>query len=151
METAAALTLHLLDALGLYLLAIGAGALLAPERWQRLGEEMEASTGLTLLMGITAFAIGVAMLGVHHGLHDPPAIVVTAVAAIAVVEGMLILAVPRVMIRIGAPLFARPRAPGRRSSSSSASSSSPSASPAAPPPPSSESPPHGRHSCPHRT
>lgn len=110
METATALTLHLLDAIGLYMLATGAGALLAPDRWQKLGDEMEASPGLTILMGVTTFAIGVAMLGVHHGLHDPLAIVVTVIAAIAVVEGMLILAVPRVMIGIGAPFFARPRA-----------------------------------------
>lgn len=110
METATALTLHLLDAIGLYMLAAGAGALLAPDRWQKVGDEMEASPGLTILIGIVTFAIGVAMLGVHHGLHDPPAIVVTVIAAIAVVEGMLILAVPRVMIRIGAPFFARPRA-----------------------------------------
>lgn len=110
METATALTLHLLDAIGLYMLAIGAGALLAPDRWQKLGDEMEASPGLTIVMGIVTFAIGVAMLGVHHGLHDPLAIVVTVIAAIAVVEGMLILAVPRVMIGIGAPFFARPRA-----------------------------------------
>ena len=109
METATALTLHLLDALGLYLLAIGAGALLAPDRWQKLIEEKEASPGLTLLMGVVTFAIGVAMLGVHHGLHDPLAIAVTAIAAIAVVEGMLILAVPRVMFRIGSPFFLHPR------------------------------------------
>jgi len=110
METASPLTLHLLGAIGLYMSAIGAGALLAPERWQKIGEEMESNAGLTIAVGLLTYAIGVALLGVHHGLADPLQILVTAIGAIAALEGLLILAVPRVMIAIGAPFLARPRA-----------------------------------------
>ena len=110
MHTATPLTLHLLGAIGLYMVAIGAGAILAPERWQKLAAEMESSPGLTIVMGLLAFAIGVALLGVHHGLADPPQIVVTAIGAIAALEGLLILAVPRAMSAFGAPFLARPRA-----------------------------------------
>jgi uncharacterized protein YjeT (DUF2065 family) len=109
METASPLTLHLMGAIGLYMVALGAGALLAPERWQKLGDEMANSSGLTIVMGLATFAIGVALLGVHHGYGDPLQIVVTAVGAIAALEGLLILAVPRVMLAIGAPFLARPR------------------------------------------
>jgi hypothetical protein len=109
METASPLTLHLMGAIGLYMLAIGAGALLAPERWAKLGDEMADSPGLTMLMGVAAFAIGVALLGVHHALDDWLQILVTAIGAIAALKGLLILAVPRVMINAGAPLLARPR------------------------------------------
>jgi hypothetical protein len=110
METASPLTLHLLGAIGLYMAAIGAGALLAPDRWQRLGDEMANGSGLAIVMGVAAFAIGVALLGVHHGLADPLQVLVTAIGAIAALEGLLILAVPRVMMAIGAPFLARPRA-----------------------------------------
>jgi hypothetical protein len=110
MHTATPLTLHLLGAIGLYMVAIGASALIDPGRWQSLGEEMERSAGLTVLMGLVTFAIGVALLGVHHGLADPLQILVTAIGAIAALEGLLILAVPRVMIAAGAPFLARPRA-----------------------------------------
>jgi uncharacterized protein YjeT (DUF2065 family) len=110
MHTATPLTLHLLGAIGLYMVATGAGALLAPDRWQSLGEEMERNAGLTMLMGLVTFAVGVALLGVHHGLADPLQIVVTAIGAIAAIEGLLILAVPRAMIAFGAPFLARPRA-----------------------------------------
>lgn len=109
METASPLTLHLMGAIGLYMAAIGAGALVAPERWQKLGAEMEGSPGLTTIMGVMTFAIGVALLGVHHGLADPLQIVVTAIGAVAALEGLLLLAVPRVMLSIGAPFLARPR------------------------------------------
>jgi hypothetical protein len=110
MATASPLTLHLLGAIGLYMVALGGGALLAPERWQKLGDEMAESAGLAIVIGLMTFAIGVALLGVHHGLADPLQILVTAIGAIAALEGLLILAVPRVMIALGAPFFARPRA-----------------------------------------
>jgi len=110
MHTATPLTLHLLGAIGLYMVAIAASALIDPGRWKGLGEEMERSAGLTILMGLVTFAIGVALLGVHHGLADPLEIVVTAIGAIAALEGLLLLAVPRVMIAVGAPFLARPRA-----------------------------------------
>jgi len=109
METASPLTLHLMGAIGLYMLAIGIGALLAPERWSKLGAEMTDSPGLTIVMGLVTFAIGAALLGVHHGRADALQILVTAIAAIAALEGLLILAAPRLMIAIGAPFFARPR------------------------------------------
>ena len=110
LETASPLTLHLLGAIGLYMAAMGAGAVLAPERWQKLGDEMADSPGLTIVTGLATYAIGVALLGVHHGLADPLQILVTAIGAIGALEGLLILAVPRAMIAFGAPFFARPRA-----------------------------------------
>jgi len=110
MHTATPLTLHLLGAIGLYMVAIGAGALVAPDRWHALAEEMERSPGLTTVIGLATYAIGVALLGVHHGLADPLQIVVTAIGAVAALEGLLILAVPRAMIAFGAPFLVRPRA-----------------------------------------
>src|SRR6185503_17973198 len=109
MHTATPLTLHLLGAIGLYMVAIGACALVAPDRWHALAGEMERSPGVTIVMGLLVFAIGVALLGVHHGLADPLQIVVTAIGAIGALEGLLILAVPRVMLALGRPFMARPR------------------------------------------
>jgi hypothetical protein len=109
METAWPLTLHLMGAIGLYMVALGAGTLIAPERWQKLGAEMEGSPGLTIVMGLLVFAIGVALLGVHHGFADHWQIVVTTIGGVAALEGLLILAVPRVMLALGATAFAWPR------------------------------------------
>ena len=109
METASPLTLHLMGAIGLYMVAIGGGALIAPERWAKMIDEMEGGAALTTLMGLVTFAIGVALLGVHHERGDPLQILVTAIGAIAALEGLLILAVPRVMMAIGKPFLARSR------------------------------------------
>jgi uncharacterized protein YjeT (DUF2065 family) len=109
MDTARILTLCIAEAFGLYLIAIGAGALIAPDRWRAIGDEMERSPGLTLVMGLLSFAIGALILGVHHSLTDPLAIIITAAGAIATVEGLLLIAVPQALIAFGRPFFARPR------------------------------------------
>lgn len=109
MHTATPLTLHLLGAIGLYMVAIGACGLLAPDRWRTLAGEMETSAGLTVALGLVTYAIGVALLGVHHGLADPLEVVVTAIAAIAALEGLLILAAPRAIAAFAAPFLERPR------------------------------------------
>jgi len=109
METAAILTLRLAEAFGLYLLAVGAGALIAPGRWRAIGAELERSPGLALVAGLLAFALGAVTFGVHHHLTDPLAIIVTIAGAIGAAEGLLLIAVPDLMIAIGRPFFAHPR------------------------------------------
>lgn len=110
METARMLTLHLAEAFGLYLVAIGAGALIAPERWRAIGGEMERSPGLAIVTGVFTFVIGVAILGIHHSLADPLAIFITVAGAIAAAEGLLLLAVPHLLIALSRPFFEHPRA-----------------------------------------
>lgn len=108
MDTASVLTLRLAEAFGLYLMAIGAGALIAPHRWRAIGEEMERSPGLILIAGVLTFAFGALIFGIHHSVADPLAIVITIFGAIGAVEGLLLLAVPQTFIRIGRAAFARP-------------------------------------------
>ena len=110
METASTLTLCLAEAFGVYLIAVGAGALLAPDRWRAIGAELERSPGLTLVTGVFTFAFGAALVGLHHSLADPLAIVITIAAAIGAIEGVLLLVVPELMIAFGRPFFSRPRA-----------------------------------------
>jgi hypothetical protein len=110
METAGILTLRLAEAFGVYLLAVGAGALIAPGRWRAIGAELDRSPGLALVTGLFTFAFGAAIFGVHHGLTDPLAVIVTIAGAVGAVEGLLLIAVPDLMIAIGRPFFAYPRA-----------------------------------------
>jgi hypothetical protein len=110
MDTASILTLHLAEALGLYLVAVSAGALIAPDHWRALGRELENSPGLTLVMGVFAFAISAAMLIAHHGMDDPLAIIVTAAAAAGVAEGLLMLVVPQALVPVSRWAFEHPRA-----------------------------------------
>jgi hypothetical protein len=108
MDTASVLTLRLAEAFGLYLMAIGAGALIAPDRWRAMGDEMERSRGLVLIAGVLTFALGALIFGAHHSVADPLAVVITVFGAIGAVEGLLLLAVPQPLLAIGRSVFARP-------------------------------------------
>jgi hypothetical protein len=109
MDTASLLTLRLAEGFGLYLMAIGAGAIIAPDRWHAVGEEMEHSRALVLIAGILTFAFGALIFGIHHSLTDPFAILITFLAALGAVEGVLLLVVPQTLIAIGRSVFARPQ------------------------------------------
>lgn len=105
-HTLTVLTLQLAQALGLYALAAGIGIVSAPDRFRAVLGAMADSPGLSWAFGVAAFAIGTAILIPHHLLADPLAAVVTIIAAIAAIEGLLLLAAPRLLIAIAQP-FAR--------------------------------------------
>ena len=73
-------------------------------------EDIEHSPGLTYAIGLGVFAIGVAILIPHHILYDPLSIIVTLIAALSVVEGLLLLAFPDVIMP-AAHAFARATRP----------------------------------------
>ena len=109
MDTASVLTLRLAEGFGLYLVAVGAGALIAPDRWRAIGDEFERSPGLTLISGVVGFAFSALIFGVHHHLTDPLAIVITLFGAIGALEGLLLLAAPQALMGISRFAFARPQ------------------------------------------
>ncbi|MET0370527.1 MAG: DUF2065 family protein [Sphingobium sp.] len=101
MDTLSVLTLRLAEAIGLYLIVVGIGGLVAPQRWRGTIDDLERSPGLVMALGFAVFAVGTAMALVHHSLHDTLAIIVTIVGHAALVEGALLLAVPGPLLRIG--------------------------------------------------
>jgi uncharacterized protein YjeT (DUF2065 family) len=101
MDTISVLTLRLAEAIGLYLIVIGVGALVSPQRWRATMEDLERSSGLVMTLGFAVFVTGSTMALVHHSMHDPLAMIVTTVGHVALVEGALLLAVPGPLLRIG--------------------------------------------------
>lgn len=108
-HTYTVLTLQLAQALGLYAIAAGIGIVGAPDRLRAIIGEMEASPGLSYAFAVAAFAIGTAILIPHHLLADPLATVVTIIALLAAIEGLLLLAVPRLLIVIARPFVVQAR------------------------------------------
>ncbi len=82
MNTMFVLTLHLAQALGLYMILLGLSGLAAPRRWQAMMDELAASAALQMIMGVLVFAIGVTLALIHSILADPLAIVVTLIGAL---------------------------------------------------------------------
>lgn len=97
------LTLHLAVALGVYAFAGSLGMLLMPrERLDRLFDEMGQSPGLMFAYSVIAFAVGAALIMVHHDWISPLGIVVTLAGWLIGIEGVAMLAFPSAMARIAA-------------------------------------------------
>ncbi len=95
------LTLHLSVALGVYCLAASLGLLIAPrERIAGLFEEMADSPGLLYAFGLITLAIGSAWIMAHREWTTPLGIAVSLAGWIAAIEGVLLLALPGLMVRI---------------------------------------------------
>jgi uncharacterized protein YjeT (DUF2065 family) len=103
------MTLWLSLWLGLWFIAAGFGALLRGDRWRDLIDELERSPGLALVTGALAFTIGAVIVTLHNLWTDPAAITVSLVGWASVVEGVVLLAVPDLWVRVARPLVGMPR------------------------------------------
>jgi len=108
-HTLSVLTLQLAQAIGLYWLAAGIGLLLAPTRLAAIIADIERSPGLAMIVGLGTFAIGVAILIPHHILYDPLSVVVTSLALVFAIEGLVLLAVPQILVALARPFVAQAR------------------------------------------
>ena len=110
MTTAIPLTLHLLVLIGLYELAAGIAGLTGAIDWPKMIDEFERSPALTFVTGFAAFAIGAAINIAHHHWTDLPAIIVSAIGWIAMIEGLLIMVMPRPLLRFSRGLVGNQKA-----------------------------------------
>jgi uncharacterized protein YjeT (DUF2065 family) len=104
-HTLTVLTLDLATAIGLYWIAAGIGLLIAPERMRAMVDDLVRVPGLTYGLGLGVFAIGTAILIPHHVLYDPLSVIVTVLAALFALEGLLLIAVPRPLVRVAQPFL----------------------------------------------
>ena len=103
-ETTTVLTLSLAKALGLYMVAAGLSGLVSHGRWQRWMADFGPESALTYVTGVVAFAIGIAIIIAHNIWTDPLAIIVTVVGWAAMIEGLILIAFPDPLVRIGTSL-----------------------------------------------
>ena len=101
MHTISILTLRLAEAIGLYMIVVGIGGLIAPSRWRAMMDDLERSPGLVMALGFPVFAVGAALVLIHSIWTDPLAIIVSLIGYAALIEGAMLLAVPAPLISIG--------------------------------------------------
>jgi uncharacterized protein YjeT (DUF2065 family) len=101
MTTTLPLTLYLAQAIGLYLVLLGASVFIAPQRWERVIDEFVTSAALPLITGGFAFVLGVVLIRVHCVLTDPLAIAVTAAGWAALAKGAMLILFPQLSMRLG--------------------------------------------------
>ncbi len=99
-HTLTILTLQLAQAIGLYWLAAGIGLLAVPARMAALIDDFERSPALAMVAGLGAFAIGVAVLIPHHLLYDPLSVIVTLLALVFAIEGLVLIACPQLLLAL---------------------------------------------------
>jgi hypothetical protein len=73
-------------------------------------DEFERSPALTFVTGFAAFVIGGAIHLSHHHWTDLPAIIVSAIGWIAMIEGLLIMVWARPLLALFRPLVRSQRA-----------------------------------------
>ena len=105
MTTLIPLTLHLLVLIGVYELAAGIAGLTGRIDWAAMLDEYERSPALTFITGFVAFAVGAAINLAHHHFTDLPAIIVSAIGWIAIIEGVMMMACPRPLLRFSRRLI----------------------------------------------
>jgi hypothetical protein len=98
MTTAIPLTLHLLVLIGVYELAAGIAGLTGRIDWPSLLDEFERSPALTFVTGFMAFVVGAAINLGHHHWTDLPAIIVSAIGWIAIIEGVMLMVCPKPLL-----------------------------------------------------
>ena len=99
MTTVIPLTLHLLVLIGVYELAAGIAGLTGRIDWLKIIDEFERSPALTFVTGFAAFAVGAAINLGHHHWTDLPAIIVSAIGWIAIIEGVMLMVCPKPLLR----------------------------------------------------
>jgi uncharacterized protein YjeT (DUF2065 family) len=108
-HTLTVLTLDLATAIGLYGIAAGIGLLRAPDRMRAMVDDLVRVPGLGFALGLGMFAIGTAILIPHHILYDPLSVIVTVLAALFALEGLVLIAAPQLLTGLARPFLANPR------------------------------------------
>jgi hypothetical protein len=98
MITATVLTLHLAVLIGVYELAAGIAGLTGRINWAAMLDEFERSPALMFMTGFAAFVVGAAINLGHHHWTDLPAIIVSLIGWIAIVEGVMIMVCPKPLL-----------------------------------------------------
>ncbi|HEV7693937.1 MAG TPA: hypothetical protein VGO52_24095 [Hyphomonadaceae bacterium] len=101
-DTFSVLTLQLARLWGIAALVIALGALTAPKRMSAAMADFERSPGLLFIAAIIALGIGLIQVMFHNLWTDPTAIIVSAIGWLAIVKGIVLMAIPEPIMKLAA-------------------------------------------------
>jgi hypothetical protein len=108
-ETASPATTFAALLTGAVCLASGMAAMLLPLDGAEAVEELEHSPMLAVSAAFAAIAVGAFVILLHRSWADPLAILVSAIGWAIFLEGLVLLGLPRLYVRIARPILRRPR------------------------------------------
>jgi hypothetical protein len=103
-DTLIPLTITLARAYGVVILAVALAALLSPARMKATLEDFERSAGLSFLAALFAVTLGMTLVIVHSVWADFPAALVSLLGWAILIKGILLLAVPEGLLKLGSAL-----------------------------------------------
>ncbi len=82
------------------------GAILSPDYYRRLPDDLFSNAGLTYLTGFTAVVMGCLLVHYHNTWTKSWPVLITAVGWLALLKGVAIIAVPQVVYRVSVAMLA---------------------------------------------
>jgi hypothetical protein len=107
-DTFSVLTLQLARLWGVVALVIALAALLNPNRMGAAMADFEKSPGLLFITAIFALGIGLIQVMFHNLWTDPTAIIVSAIGWLAILKGIVLMAIPEPIMKLAASSAASP-------------------------------------------
>jgi len=102
LDTFSVLTLQLARLWGVAALVIALGALTAPKRMGAAMADFERSPGLLFITAIFALGIGLIQVMFHNLWTDPTAIIVSLIGWLAILKGIVLIAIPEPVMKLAA-------------------------------------------------
>ena len=96
---------HILQLIGLVYIAFGLGTIINKTCYQSIIDEFLRSLPFMFLNGMLALTVGFLIIRYHNTWTCSWSLVVTIFGWLALIKGVLILALPRVMIRFSRTIF----------------------------------------------
>jgi hypothetical protein len=107
-DTFSVLTLQLARVWGIVALVIALGALMTPNRMGAAMADFEKSPGLLFITAIFALGLGLIQVMFHNLWTDPTAIIVSLIGWLAIIKGIVLIAIPEPIMKIAANSAASP-------------------------------------------
>lgn len=107
-DTFALLTLQLARVYGIGVLVFAVTALLKPGSMSAAIADFERSPGLVLLAAMFAVILGLTLVTLHSAWIDVPAILVSLAGWLVLIKGILLLAAPEGLLRLGSAAASSP-------------------------------------------
>lgn len=102
MDTFSVLTLQLARAWGIIALVIALGALITPKRMGAAMTDFERSPGLLFITAVFALVLGLLQVMFHNIWRDPTSVLVSLIGWLAIVKGIVLIALPEPVMRLAA-------------------------------------------------
>lgn len=86
---------------GLYIVAVGAAAILRPDMFPTLMADLKNSPALIFIAAIVTYVVGATMVAIHSDWSSPLAVIVSLLGWTTLIKGLILIVAPGITLSIG--------------------------------------------------